>query len=656
MKYLLSVVYTLVFSVFIHAQTVESHFVNFDFDSFILNDKAENDISKILDLLSTNPEYTVEIIGHTDQDGSQAYNQILADQRAKEVYQYLLDQGIPTNKIQYKSLGEQNLLIAKNDDISKSKNRRVEIITTITTINSLKDLISLLNPNSTEQNFQININHESTILGKKGSKIIIPKDAFVFDDGTSPEGLVEVEIIESFNYSSFAENDLSCMSGNELLESGGMMKISASSNGRNLSIKTGKELAVTYPKSKIKKDMKLFYAEPKEIGASNWIVSESEIQTEFIDQETRIEIDMNLFVKNEIEKPIAPRMDFKRIPSKPRYLSTPSAPFKPIEPKKENINLQLSKWQTITMSSAKKETLRVEKHDEAISKYEQKLDRYIILQPQYEKALINYKIALKQTEQKILEWEELCRIKYSEIYSYQYALRQYKLVNKIWFAQMNLLKQGTLKNDENTFWAFYNLTNRKVNPNEIRIRFQKVFGSNYKKLFNEIPQIGKYGRSNSDPIESDNYKLASKLSANANRLAYKMGYLNQDNMNSNSLGKYAMSVSNLGWINCDRFLNTPLRERRQIAIVHEKDTKFFLIFHDVKSMLTAKKEGQIHEFKGIPSNKNVTVVGLQVIDNQPYLFSKDLTTTENFKLAPTFKKSSVAEISHIFRELDKKAG
>ena len=656
MKYLFTAIYVILFSAFSYTQTIESHFVNFDFDSFTLNENAEKEIKEISSLISNEAEYSLEIIGHTDQDGSSSYNQILADQRAKEVVQFMLEQGIPSNKINYTSFGEQNLLSAKNDDLSKSKNRRVEIISKITEINTLEDLISLLTPGSPKQGFIINLDEETTINGKEGSTIIIPQDAFIFEDGTSPDGPIKVEIIESFNFNSFAKNGLSCNSGDQILESGGMMKITATSGGKDLNIRDGKDLAVSYPTTTIKKDMQLFYAEPQATGASNWIVAESEIETDFVDKVTTTEIDMSQFVGKIVQKPIFPRKDFKRIPSKPRYPSKPNAPYKPNEPIKENINLKLTNWQKLSMNSAKKEAKLDVLYNEEIAKYEQKLERYNTLQGQYEKALINHQLEIRKTDQKIKGWEELCRIKYSEIYQYQTEMQVYNQINKIWFAQMNFLRKGELKNDEKTFWAFFDLVNRKLNPNDIRIRFKKVFGPKYKNTFNEIPDIGKHCRTHRDLEKNPNYILASEIERKSSKIGFELGFLNQDKLSANSLGSYVMTVSKMGWINCDRFLRFPTRERMQIALVHEKDTKFFLIFHDMKSMLSAKEYGQIYKFNDIPNNQKVTVVGLQVIDNQPYLFSKDLTTTENLKLAPTFKKSSVAEISHIFSKLDEKAG
>lgn len=69
----------------------------------------------------------VIITGHTDSTGSAAFNQTLSEKRAKAVADYLIEQGVPAEKVAYRGMGE-NDPIESNDTIEGRKlNRRVEI-------------------------------------------------------------------------------------------------------------------------------------------------------------------------------------------------------------------------------------------------------------------------------------------------------------------------------------------------------------------------------------------------------------------------------------------------------------------------------------------------------------------------------------------------
>jgi len=654
MKYLFTLFFAFCLSFFITAQQVESHFINFDFDSHQLTDKAQNDLLKISQVLNENNEFSIEIIGHTDQDGSQSYNQSLAEKRASKVYEYLSSTCSNATSISYSYQGERNLLFLDDDDWSKSKNRRVEIISTIIQIESIEDLLSYLSP-SNEQNFEIFNGEESIITGREGSTIIIPKDAFVFEDGSSPEGLVSVEIIESFDYNSFASNSLSCNSGEEILESGGMMKITATADGRPLELKDGKTLDVEYPISAMKEDMELFYAEKQEQGASNWIVTESNVETNLVDEELNTELDMSFFTEHLVDRPTAPTMDWTRMAAKPKYPRKPVQPYQPKKPSIDKISLSLSKWDRLFMSSTKKEALKQEKLLKATADYEQDISRYYVLMEKYDKAIIDHKSNMQEIDLAIIEWKEAARERQREVYEYHIAMKQYKMMHNVWFAQNNLLNRKGNINDEKTFWAFHDLTYQKDAPRDIRSYFLKVFGRDYKTIFKDIYKSGTLKGLGKENLLNPNFINAKKIIKKVNILAFKLGGLNKEKLSAGALGRYAMIIGQLGWINCDRFVNNPIANRRQVSLVHEKSTRFYMIFHDMKSMLEANKNNKLHTFNNVPNNQKVTVIGLQVIDNQPFMFSTEIQTTENMKLAPVFKKSSLAEIGKVFSELNSKA-
>lgn len=104
--------------------------VNFDFDRFELEPKAKQSLKDVYDYLKKNPELKVSINGHTDDLGSEEYNDVLSRQRAKTVAQYLMGLGLQKNRISSKGHGNKIPLDSMLTDKARRKNRRVEFVMT----------------------------------------------------------------------------------------------------------------------------------------------------------------------------------------------------------------------------------------------------------------------------------------------------------------------------------------------------------------------------------------------------------------------------------------------------------------------------------------------------------------------------------------------
>ena len=105
----------------------DSSIVYFDFDKYELSTTAKQTLNKIL----AKPNlYSTIIYGHTDQFGSNTYNEQLSFRRANAVKEYLLEKGIKAEKMKVvKGFGEEMPVIAQLDAASRQANRRVVIIT-----------------------------------------------------------------------------------------------------------------------------------------------------------------------------------------------------------------------------------------------------------------------------------------------------------------------------------------------------------------------------------------------------------------------------------------------------------------------------------------------------------------------------------------------
>lgn len=102
--------------------------IYFEFDSAELTTESEKGINEIYDLLTEFPDVTIELVGHTDDVGSEDYNQLLSERRAESVAKALIDKGVSAERIKTKGCGSTQPLFPNNfDDELRDLNRRVSM-------------------------------------------------------------------------------------------------------------------------------------------------------------------------------------------------------------------------------------------------------------------------------------------------------------------------------------------------------------------------------------------------------------------------------------------------------------------------------------------------------------------------------------------------
>jgi outer membrane protein OmpA-like peptidoglycan-associated protein/tetratricopeptide (TPR) repeat protein len=101
--------------------------IYFEFNKAVLRPSSYDELRNLKRILDENPNYRVEIAGHTDNVGSRKINQRLSERRAKAVVDYLIKQGVNKGRMVAKGYGETRPL-ASNDDEREGRelNRRVE--------------------------------------------------------------------------------------------------------------------------------------------------------------------------------------------------------------------------------------------------------------------------------------------------------------------------------------------------------------------------------------------------------------------------------------------------------------------------------------------------------------------------------------------------
>lgn len=102
--------------------------VLFDFNKYTLKGEARERLAKVSGILMAYPGLNVKVEGHTDNIGSQEYNQKLSDQRAETVRGFMVSQGVAPDIISAQGFGMGQPVAPNDTAAGRSKNRRVELV------------------------------------------------------------------------------------------------------------------------------------------------------------------------------------------------------------------------------------------------------------------------------------------------------------------------------------------------------------------------------------------------------------------------------------------------------------------------------------------------------------------------------------------------
>lgn len=101
--------------------------VNFETNSARLQSSSTAVLDRVAEGLKANPEARVEIGGHTDSQGADAYNMKLSRDRANSVRDYLVSKGVSKSQLETRGYGETKAIADNKTDSGRAVNRRVEL-------------------------------------------------------------------------------------------------------------------------------------------------------------------------------------------------------------------------------------------------------------------------------------------------------------------------------------------------------------------------------------------------------------------------------------------------------------------------------------------------------------------------------------------------
>ena len=104
--------------------------VLFDFGKYTLKPGAREKLAKISGIVLAHPGLNLQVEGHTDSVGSDEYNQVLSQQRASAVRDFLVEQGVAAASVSARGFGKTQPVATNDTPEGRQRNRRVELVVT----------------------------------------------------------------------------------------------------------------------------------------------------------------------------------------------------------------------------------------------------------------------------------------------------------------------------------------------------------------------------------------------------------------------------------------------------------------------------------------------------------------------------------------------
>jgi len=102
--------------------------VYFDQSSYVLRPESYPQLDKLARTLQVYPALQIEIAGHTDNVGDRRLNQLLSENRASVIANYLINHGIASKRLAHQGYGDTRPAAPNDNEVNKKQNRRVEFV------------------------------------------------------------------------------------------------------------------------------------------------------------------------------------------------------------------------------------------------------------------------------------------------------------------------------------------------------------------------------------------------------------------------------------------------------------------------------------------------------------------------------------------------
>lgn len=237
-----------------------------------LTEKTEQSLTTILETAPHGFKYRFELMGlvPTNQNAEEISQLMLT--RANNLSAFFTERGLPQENIVFESAPLNAFLLA-NTAKRDSVESWVVLIEIERIIQIVEEPIALpiekVFPKK-EEAFAYNPRKKMKISGHEGTKLTVPEHAFVFADGSLVEEPVEITVREYYKTSDILMANLTTMCNDEMIETGGMLHISATCNNHEVFVKEGKSIGIKLPANNAHKPGMELFAGVETADGVNW--------------------------------------------------------------------------------------------------------------------------------------------------------------------------------------------------------------------------------------------------------------------------------------------------------------------------------------------------------------------------------------------------
>nr|WP_321229536.1 hypothetical protein [uncultured Psychroserpens sp.] len=543
------------------------------------------------------------------------------------------------------------------------------------------------------QTISFNTQKDTTITCKEGTVLKITKGSFINPKtGKTVTGKVDIKVTEYYKLSDILLANLSTVSNDRQLETGGMLYIEATQGDIKLELKDDKSIDISFPTKNKKTGMQLFSGEWKDENI-NWklqtddVLKNLDISEEHIEELVEVPFSVveevpifpgcedentndarkkcmrdaiSKFIKRRFDTNIGnnlglsgrqrinsifridtegniifiqsrgshPRLSEeadriisllpKMIPGKQRgkaVIVPYSLPFV-FDIKGENfISAKLINADTTAMDTSVVFDSSLITAREMDTIYEEK--RGIV---EYIREVMHDKDFLVDS-QFISQWEQ---------YKKQKLIRSISIETTPNYIESAIVLRKPLLEMENTKFKILDDDSITRGGHIIRVPWDKAQVPSSSRGYKLVPK----------PIFQAGSKMVTGKAFEA-----RLGDVADNTISSRDVGYYALRTNNLGWINCDRFINgRTTRIKYKLKIKNAEGASVNMVFKSLNSVLPSWEANGVYDFRTVGKNEDVVLVAIKRKDGKLYYDMVETKTKSNPQIDFDFKEVTIEQL------------
>lgn len=178
---LISFIILIFFTGLSFGQTETKSTIYFASNKASLDEEATQNLDSLVQGLKLYADFKLSLTGHTDDIGSNQFNDRLSGQRVIAVQNYLIAKGIAESKIKFDTFGERKPIVSNDSDKNRGQNRRVEVVLSeLQLANKITDTVK-----------------PELVIDTVKSTIITQENGVIIDYGKFSAGSVNVKLIRN---------------------------------------------------------------------------------------------------------------------------------------------------------------------------------------------------------------------------------------------------------------------------------------------------------------------------------------------------------------------------------------------------------------------------------------------------------------------------